>query len=142
MGMKNIVEPLFQTTRLVLSLHSHLNIVPTPSFTPLLHCRHSDREEDSSLSRYYFYYFYLNIMYIVLNRSSIIFMNECPLPFTYELSVVQGVSLDAVLTARLFLLSSHDEPTEIISDLAPCQILNATLMHCLSPALVSSEQVR
>ncbi|GMT25135.1 hypothetical protein PFISCL1PPCAC_16432, partial [Pristionchus fissidentatus] len=57
-----------------------------------------------------------------------------------RLMVVKGASLDSVLSARLFILSSHEEPNEIVSDLAPCQIVNATLMHCLSPALVASEQ--
>ncbi|GMS96191.1 hypothetical protein PENTCL1PPCAC_18366, partial [Pristionchus entomophagus] len=57
-----------------------------------------------------------------------------------RLITVKGSFFDAVLSSRLFLLSSPDEPTEIVSDLAPCQIVNASLMHCLSPALVASEQ--
>ena len=49
--------------------------------------------------------------------------------------IVDGHHFDSVLSAKMFLLSSVDQPIEIVSELSDCQILNSTKMICTSPAV-------
>ncbi|PIC43276.1 hypothetical protein B9Z55_004069 [Caenorhabditis nigoni] len=51
---------------------------------------------------------------------------------------VQGSSLNTVQSARMFLISSPTPPFEIISDLAPCHIINSTLMTCMTPKILET----
>nr|BAD36749.1 plexin [Caenorhabditis elegans] len=51
---------------------------------------------------------------------------------------VQGNSLNTVQTAKLFLISSPTPPFYIISDLAPCHIINSTLMTCMTPKILET----
>ncbi|KIH45879.1 hypothetical protein ANCDUO_24073, partial [Ancylostoma duodenale] len=49
---------------------------------------------------------------------------------------VVGANFDAVLTARMFFVSSTAPPFEVVSKLSSCQIQNATFMFCLTPELL------
>ncbi|CAI2335659.1 unnamed protein product [Caenorhabditis sp. 36 PRJEB53466] len=51
---------------------------------------------------------------------------------------VTGHSLNTVQSARMFLISSPTPPFDIISDLAPCHIINSTLMTCLTPKILET----
>ncbi|XGW30401.1 hypothetical protein V3C99_009406, partial [Haemonchus contortus] len=55
---------------------------------------------------------------------------------------VEGTNFDAVLTARMFFVSSTSPPFEIVSKLSSCQIQNATFMFCLTPQLLSGPHAR
>uniref|UniRef100_A0A914CJF6 Sema domain-containing protein n=1 Tax=Acrobeloides nanus TaxID=290746 RepID=A0A914CJF6_9BILA len=55
---------------------------------------------------------------------------------------VDGSNFDSILMAKMFFLSSVDEPTEIISEFGDCQIHNSTRMHCQSPRLLLSPNHR
>ncbi|KIH66236.1 IPT/TIG domain protein [Ancylostoma duodenale] len=49
---------------------------------------------------------------------------------------VEGANFDAVLTSRMFFVSSTAPPFEVVSKLSSCQIQNATFMFCLTPELL------
>ncbi|EPB68965.1 plexin cytoplasmic region [Ancylostoma ceylanicum] len=49
---------------------------------------------------------------------------------------VEGANFDAVLTARMFFVSSTAPPFEVVSRLSSCQIQNSTFMFCLTPELL------
>lgn len=51
---------------------------------------------------------------------------------------IQGHSLNTVQAAKMFLISSASPPFEIISDLAPCHIVNSTLMTCMTPKILEN----
>ncbi|KAK6013937.1 IPT/TIG domain protein, partial [Ostertagia ostertagi] len=55
---------------------------------------------------------------------------------------VEGTNFDAVLTARMFFVSSTSPPFEIVSKLSNCQIQNATFMFCLTPQLLAGPHSR
>ncbi|PIO68312.1 IPT/TIG domain protein [Teladorsagia circumcincta] len=55
---------------------------------------------------------------------------------------VEGTNFDAVLTARMFFVSSTGFPFEIVSKLSNCQIQNATFMFCLTPQLLAGPHSR
>ena len=54
--------------------------------------------------------------------------------------IVEGKNFDSVLSARIFLLGSTNPSAEIVSEAATCQIINATIMHCLSPGIIHSDR--
>uniref|UniRef100_A0AC34RI63 Sema domain-containing protein n=1 Tax=Panagrolaimus sp. JU765 TaxID=591449 RepID=A0AC34RI63_9BILA len=56
--------------------------------------------------------------------------------------VVEGQHFDSILSAKMFLLSSVDQPIEIVSELSDCQITNATQMLCTSPAVILPTNLR
>ncbi|KAF1764913.1 hypothetical protein GCK72_004864 [Caenorhabditis remanei] len=51
---------------------------------------------------------------------------------------VHGSSLNTVQSARMFLISSPTPPFDVISDLAPCHIINSTLMTCMTPKILET----
>uniref|UniRef100_A0A915D9Z4 IPT/TIG domain-containing protein n=1 Tax=Ditylenchus dipsaci TaxID=166011 RepID=A0A915D9Z4_9BILA len=48
---------------------------------------------------------------------------------------IKGTNFDSILSAKLYLLSSTEEPTELVSQLGLCQIHNSTQMQCQTPKL-------
>ncbi|KAI6187233.1 hypothetical protein M3Y98_00220500 [Aphelenchoides besseyi] len=53
--------------------------------------------------------------------------------------IVEGLNLDSILTARLFLFSDVDsEFASLVSEAGNCDILNSTQMTCDSPRLIRS----
>ncbi|VDO62153.1 unnamed protein product [Heligmosomoides polygyrus] len=55
---------------------------------------------------------------------------------------VEGSNFDAVLTARMFFVSSTSPPFEIVSKMSNCQIQNATFMFCLTPEVLPGPHAR
>lgn len=54
---------------------------------------------------------------------------------------ITGSNFDSLLTAKIYLLFTDPQTTEMVSHLGQCQIINATAMSCLSPKLrLPSEQ--
>uniref|UniRef100_A0A8R1HQ86 Sema domain-containing protein n=1 Tax=Caenorhabditis japonica TaxID=281687 RepID=A0A8R1HQ86_CAEJA len=51
---------------------------------------------------------------------------------------VQGNSLNTVQSARMFMVSSATSPFDIISDMAPCHIVNSTMMTCMTPKILET----
>uniref|UniRef100_A0A7E4V2I7 Plexin-A4 n=1 Tax=Panagrellus redivivus TaxID=6233 RepID=A0A7E4V2I7_PANRE len=49
--------------------------------------------------------------------------------------VVDGRNFNSVTDAKMFLLSSAEQPIEIVSQFGDCQIVNSTRMLCTSPAV-------
>ncbi|VDM66183.1 unnamed protein product [Strongylus vulgaris] len=55
---------------------------------------------------------------------------------------VEGTNFDAILSARMFFVSSTAPPFEVVSKLSSCQIQNATIMFCLTPELLPGPHAR